>query len=134
MKDTTYRPSMGRIFVAAGALNGALAVAMGAFGAHALRGGIDDALMRAFETSAQYHGTHALALLGIGTLLHLRESPLLSAAGWVILTGILLFCGSLYGMALGGGRALAVVTPVGGLCFIAGWVLFALGAWRGTVR
>lgn len=125
---------MGRLFIAAGALNGALVVAMGAFGAHALRGGIDGSLMRAFETAAQYQGIHALALLAIGTLLNSRETPLLAAAGWLILAGILLFCGSLYGMALSGSRTFAAVTPIGGVCFIAGWVLFAVGAWRGLGR
>ena len=125
---------MDRLFIAAGALNGFLAVAMGAFGAHMLRGEIGDTLLRAFETSAQYQGVHALALIGIGILLGFRESRCLVAAGWLLLAGVLLFCGSLYGMALSGNRTLGGVTPFGGIAFLSGWLLFAIGAWRGTGR
>ena len=123
-----------RFFVAVGALNGACAVAMGAFGAHALRGALPDALFRAFETSTHYQGAHALALIAVGLLLHHRASRLLGAAGWLLLAGILLFCGSLYAITLGGVAGLGPVTPAGGLALIGGWLLFALGAWRRPVE
>ena len=125
---------MDRLFVVAGALNGFFAVVMGAFGAHALRGETPDTLLRAFETSAQYQGIHALAFIAVGILLNFRESRCLVAAGWALLAGVLLFCGSLYGMALSGTRALGAITPLGGIGFLAGWLLFAMGAWRGTAR
>ena len=103
---------------------------MGAFGAHAVRGALPEATFRAFETSTHYQGAHALALIAVGLLLHHRASRLLGAAGWLLLTGILLFCGSLYAITLGGVTGLGWVTPAGGLALIGGWLFFALGAWR----
>jgi uncharacterized membrane protein YgdD (TMEM256/DUF423 family) len=117
----------------AGALNGFLAVAAGAFAAHGLRARLGADAMSWFETGARYHAYHALALVAIG-LLPASVAPrwALSLAGGGFITGILLFSGSLYVMALTGQRALGAITPVGGLCFLAGWIGLACLAWRGA--
>jgi uncharacterized membrane protein YgdD (TMEM256/DUF423 family) len=108
----------------------ALATACGAFGAHALRGVLSAERLALWETAVRYQFFHALGLLAVG--LALRELPLaaLRAAAVLILAGVLLFSGSLYALALGGARLLGLLTPLGGLCWIAGWLLFAWGVWR----
>jgi uncharacterized membrane protein YgdD (TMEM256/DUF423 family) len=113
-----------------GALNAFLAVAAGAFGAHGLRARLSAELLTIFETGARYHMYHALGLMAVGLLGHLRPSGLLTAAGWAMCAGILLFSGSLYALALSGVRALGAITPLGGLGFLVGWVLVAAAAWR----
>jgi uncharacterized membrane protein YgdD (TMEM256/DUF423 family) len=115
-----------------GAVNAFLSVAAGAFGAHALRARLPQDLQVIFETGARYHMYHALGLLAVGLLGLSRPSPLLSGAGWAMLAGIVLFSGSLYALALSGVRALGAITPLGGLGFLAGWLMFAVAAWRST--
>lgn len=115
-----------------GAVNAFLSVAAGAFGAHALRARLPQDLQVIFETGARYHMYHALGLVAVGLLGLSRPSPLLSGAGWAMLVGIVLFSGSLYALALSGVRALGAITPLGGLGFLAGWLLFAVAAWRST--
>lgn len=106
---------------------GALGVALGAFGAHGLEGRIDDPdLLEVWNTAARYHLLHALALLGVAG--HPNQPSL---AGWLFVVGIVLFSGSLYAMTLTGMKALGAITPLGGVCFIAGWLVLAFGA-RGT--
>jgi uncharacterized membrane protein YgdD (TMEM256/DUF423 family) len=108
----------------------ALAVGMGAFGAHLLQGALDAYSMNVWERSVMYHFFHALGLLAIPVLV--RADLLSARAGdWVcrlLAVGILLFCGSLYTLALTGVRSLGAVTPFGGVCFIAAWVVLAAGA------
>ncbi len=83
-------------------------------------------MLAAWHTAVQYHAWHALGLLVVGaTGFHLEETWL-KTAGWLLLAGIALFSGSLYALALGAPRALGVLTPVGGLAFILGWLAFAL--------
>lgn len=124
---------MPRFMLMAGALNAALAVLLGAFGAHALRTRLDPALLAVFETAGRYHVYHALALLGVGLLaVHAPRAPGLRVAGALFLAGIVLFCASLYLLALTGARALGVITPFGGLAFIAGWLALAYAAARGV--
>lgn len=113
-----------------GAASAFLSVAAGAFGAHALRARLTPDLLTIFETGARYHMYHSLGLIAIGLLMQVRPSPLLNGAGWAMLVGILLFSGSLYALALSGVRALGAITPLGGLGFLAGWLLLALAAWR----
>jgi len=115
-----------------GATSAFLAVAAGAFGAHALRARLAPDLLNIFETGARYHMYHSLGLIAIGLLSQFRPSPLLNGAGWAMLVGILLFSGSLYALALSGVRVLGAITPLGGLGFLAGWGLLALAAWRQT--
>ena len=121
-----------RLWIVIGAVSAFVSVAAGAFGAHALRARLAPDLLTIFETGARYHMYHSLGLIAIGLLMHLRPSPLLNGAGWAMLVGILLFSGSLYALALSGVRVLGAITPLGGLGFLTGWVLFAVAAWRQT--
>ncbi|MFP4616349.1 MAG: DUF423 domain-containing protein [Thiohalorhabdus sp.] len=121
----------GRLFLLLGALNGALAVMLGAFAAHGLRDRLGDRLLEVFHTAVEYHFYHALGLALIGlVVLSLGPTPWLRAAGWVMLAGIVIFAGTLYGLALGGPGWLGAITPVGGTAFIVAWLLLAVGAWR----
>jgi uncharacterized membrane protein YgdD (TMEM256/DUF423 family) len=110
------------------AINGFLAVAAGAFGAHALQGTLDAAALQTFETGVRYHMYHALAL-GL-TALAFKERAAARVAAVLFLTGILLFSGSLYALALTGVRALGMVTPFGGVAFLAGWAALGYAALR----
>jgi|SRR5579872_3562860 len=103
----------------------ALAVAMGAFGAHGLRGRIDDYSISIYERAVFYHFVHALGVLIISLLP--RPS---STAAWLLVAGIVLFSGSLYVLAVTGIRMLGAVTPFGGVAFIAGWLCLAWSAMR----
>lgn len=106
------------------------AVALGAFGAHALKARVAPEALAWWHTGVQYHAWHALGLIGAGVLLAVRPHPALAVAGALFVVGIALFSGSLYAMALTGARALGAVTPVGGVALLAGWLAFAWGAWR----
>ena len=119
-------------FVALGALNAFLSVALGAFGAHGLRALLSPRALEVYETGVQYHQMHALALLLIGLLADrlLRDARLVRAAGGLLNAGIVLFSGSLYVLAISGAAAWGAVTPIGGVCFLAGWALLALAAWK----
>ena len=118
-----------RFALVLGALAMALAVALGAFGAHALKARLAPEALDIWRTGVTYHAWHALALVAVGLLmLHAPGSGALRVAGWLFAAGIVLFGGSLYALALGAPRAFGAVTPFGGLAFIAGWVAFAIGA------
>jgi uncharacterized membrane protein YgdD (TMEM256/DUF423 family) len=120
-----------KIFLIFAAVSGLLAVALGAFGAHALRGKLSENLLHAFETGVSYQMTHTLALLGVCLLMvHWgeRTSLLVAASGFSL--GILLFSGSLYGLALTGMKWLGPVTPLGGLAFLVGWAALLVSAWN----
>jgi uncharacterized membrane protein YgdD (TMEM256/DUF423 family) len=112
------------------AINGALAVAAGAFGVHGLQDRIDAHDLQIFETAARYHMYHALAmgLAALATRSDAASTGGRAAAGF-FLAGIILFSGSLYMLALTGTRALAFVTPFGGLAFLIGWIVLA---WTAT--
>ncbi len=113
-----------KVFLSLAALNGFIAVALGAFGAHGLRDRLTEHLLSAWQTAVQYHFYHTLALLAVALLLpRFQFSRLLIASGWLFVAGILLFSGSLYGLALGGPKILGPVTPLGGLCFLLGWLV-----------
>lgn len=110
-----------------GTLWGGLAVGFGAFGAHALRARISPELLQIFETGVRYQMYHALALLGIAGLMQEDSPPaLLRQVPWLFSLGVLLFSGSLYILALSGTRLWGMVTPFGGLAFLAGWFLLGL--------
>jgi len=101
-----------------------LAVALGAFGAHALKARLAPEMAGAWQTAVLYHALHALALFGLGLLmLHWPERPDLAIVGWLFVAGIVLFSGSLYVMALTDARALGAVTPIGGVAFLLGWAV-----------
>jgi len=122
---------MDRVFTVAGALSALVAVAAGAFGAHALRSKASADLLAVFETGARYQMYHALALLAVAWAVTRWPAAPVRAAGWLFVAGTVLFSGSLYLLALTGTRWLGAVTPVGGLCFLAGWLALAAGVWRG---
>jgi uncharacterized membrane protein YgdD (TMEM256/DUF423 family) len=108
-----------------------VAVAFGAFGAHALRGRLDPEMTAVWQTAVQYHAWHALALLGVGVLLlQWPDQRGLAVAGWLFVSGIVLFAGSLYVLALTGVRGLGAITPFGGVALLAGWAVLAWTAWR----
>jgi uncharacterized membrane protein YgdD (TMEM256/DUF423 family) len=117
---------MNRTWLGIAAINGALAVMAGAFAAHGLKARLSADALAVFETGARYHMYHALAMALAGLVAARR-------AAIAFLAGIVLFSGSLYLLALTGVTLLGAVTPVGGLCFIAGWALLAWAAFRGPI-
>ncbi len=120
-----------RTFLALAALFGLLAVAAGAFGAHALEARLTTERLAIFETAARYQMYHALALLGVAWLAAASTSAsLVAAAGWAFVGGTVVFSGSLYLLALGGPRWLGAITPIGGLAFMIGWALLGIAALR----
>ena len=120
---------MARGFTTWAGILGFLAVAFGAFGAHMLRDRISTESMQIFQTGVQYHMAHALALLGLSALA--TRVRFASAIGWLFIFGVLVFSGSLYLLAITGERWLGAITPIGGLCFLLGWALLAVGAAKG---
>lgn len=122
---------MTRTFALIGAVNAFLSVALGAFGAHALRDRLSPEMLTIFHTGVQYHQMHALALLLIAALASRYPGKLVAASGWLISIGIGFFAGSLYALALSGVRVWGAVTPIGGVCFLTGWALLAVAVWKG---
>ncbi len=120
---------MGPFFVL-GATSGFVAVAAGAFGAHALKTRLPPDLLAVFETGARYQMYHALALCLVAFGRERAASPLWGWAGWMFVAGTVLFSGSLYALALTGIRALGAITPFGGIAFLAGWALLATAGFR----
>ena len=122
---------LAKIFLALGSIGMVLAVALGAFGAHALKQTLAPELMATYETAVNYHFIHALGLLAVGLLaLHLPASGTLRWAGILMAAGLLLFSGSLYALSLSGIRGLGVLTPVGGVALLAAWLLLAVAVVR----
>jgi uncharacterized membrane protein YgdD (TMEM256/DUF423 family) len=116
---------------AIGAWMGALGVGLGAFGAHGLKTRVPADMVAVWETGARYQLVHALALLATGWAYSRWPGTWANGAGCLFVAGIALFSGSLYGLAVTGIRGLGAITPLGGLCFIAGWVCLAMTAVRG---
>ncbi len=118
-----------RTLVVAGVLL-ALATGCGAFGAHALKTVLTPERLQLWETAVRYQFFHALGLIGVGLVLRSVDSTALRGAASLIVAGVVLFCGSLYALSLGAPRALGALTPLGGLAWIGGWLLFAWSLWR----
>ena len=118
-----------RVFLVLGALSAGAAVVLGAFGAHALRDRLAPELLDVFETGARYQMYHALGLLAVAWAVARWPGAGIAAAGWLSVTGTLLFSGSLYVLALTGTRWLGAITPLGGVAFILGWLVLAWRAW-----
>ena len=116
------------------ALFGATAVGLGAFGAHALRGVLDAHALEIWHTAVDYQFWHALAMLGAGALARDYATLALRCAVIALIVGIVLFCGSVYALALGAPGWVGVVTPFGGLALIIGWVALGTHAWRDAVH
>jgi uncharacterized membrane protein YgdD (TMEM256/DUF423 family) len=115
-------------FVILGSLLAALAVGLGALGAHALKSQLTVEQLATFHTAVQYQMYHAIGLVLVGLLNLHRRSRWFDAAGWSMLVGILLFSGLLYAWLATGRRLCVYPVPVGGVAFIVGWVLLAIGA------
>jgi len=116
----------------AGSINMFLAVALGAFGAHALKASLPPDLMAVFHTGNQYHFYHALGLFAAATAIGFYPaSRLIRLSAMFILAGLILFSGSLYLLSLTGQRWIGGITPFGGMAFLAGWLLLAIGVWNG---
>jgi uncharacterized membrane protein YgdD (TMEM256/DUF423 family) len=116
-----------KLFLILGGVNAALVVMLGAFGAHGLKTKISAEMLAVYQTGVHYHLFHALGLLVVGVVAtQIVDSVYLRWAGRLMLTGIILFSGSLYIMSVGGVRWLGMVTPFGGLVFIAAWILFVM--------
>lgn len=118
---------MERTFVVLAAFSAAVAVALGAFGAHVLRGQVAPELLGVFETGARWHRFHALGLVAVAWAATRWPRSAAVLAGWLFVAGTVLFSGSLYVLVLTGQRWLGAVTPVGGAAFIAGWLALAWG-------
>jgi uncharacterized membrane protein YgdD (TMEM256/DUF423 family) len=107
-----------------------LAVILGAFGAHGLKKIISPDMLEVFKTGVQYQFYHTFALLAVGVLMHFKSSNQLRWSAYLFITGILLFSGSLYAIALSGIKIIGIITPVGGVCFVAGWLLLVIHCLR----
>jgi uncharacterized membrane protein YgdD (TMEM256/DUF423 family) len=121
---------MARRFIILAAMSGLLLVGLGAFGAHALEKTLPATHMVWWQKAIHYQGLHTLALFGVGLLILHHPVRALLLSGWFFVAGVLLFSGSLYGMALTDIRGLALLTPIGGTAFMVGWVMLVIGAWR----
>ena len=120
---------MDRTFLLVGAVFGFLGVALGAFGAHGLRGRLSPEMLAVFETGVRYQIYHVFALLIVASAIgHIGNARLLAMAGWSFIAGIIIFSGSLYALALSGVTVLGAITPIGGLAFLIGWACLAFFA------
>lgn len=123
-------PDMDRLFFSLGAVSAGLGVALGAFGAHALKARLAPDLLAVWETGVRYQIYHALGLLAVAWAASRWPGTAVNASGWAMVAGTVLFSGSLYLLALSGVRWLGAVTPLGGVAWIVGWGLLAWSAWR----
>jgi uncharacterized membrane protein YgdD (TMEM256/DUF423 family) len=119
---------MERLFLRLGALSALLAVAAGAFAAHALRLRLPPDSMAIFETAARYQMYHALGLIVVSRAVTRWPGRFTSLAGWLFVLGTVLFSGSLYALSLTGSRWLGIIAPMGGIAFLTGWLCLALSA------
>ena len=119
---------MERIFFSLGALSAFIAVAAGAFGAHALKSRITPEMLAVFEVGVRYQMYHAIALIACAWAATKWPGTLVTASGWLFVAGTIVFSGSLYALALTGIRGLGAITPLGGLALLAGWLCLAAAA------
>lgn len=118
---------MWRVFVIIGAIGAALAVGLGAFGAHGLEGTLSEKMMANYKTGVQYQIFHTLGILIVGALsAYTGGSTLFTWSGWLLLFGTVIFSGSLYLMAFTGMTWLGAITPIGGVSFIVGWIVLVI--------
>ncbi len=120
-------PQTAKVFLMLGGFNAALVVLLGAFGAHGLKARMTAEMLAIFQTGVHYHLFHALGLIAVGLVAtQIPASAYLKWSGWLMLVGIILFSGSLYVLSVSGLRWLGMVTPFGGMSFIAAWILFVV--------
>jgi uncharacterized membrane protein YgdD (TMEM256/DUF423 family) len=125
---------MARLFLLLSAFAGFTGVALGAFAAHGLKSRLTSEYLAVFQTGTHYQLIHALALFGVALLSLYAPGRLLNLAGGLFVLGILLFSGSLYLLTLSGIGKLGIITPFGGLAFLAGWLCLGLAAWNSVPR
>jgi uncharacterized membrane protein YgdD (TMEM256/DUF423 family) len=122
---------MPHIWIVLGAVNGFLAVALGAFGAHGLAQTLQaNDRVATWETAVNYHMYHALAMFAVAWLVSQTTTSIVPAAGWCFLLGIVIFSGSLYALSITNITRLGAITPIGGVLFLIGWVLLAVAGWK----
>ena len=121
---------MSRQFVIIGSLSAFVAVSLGAFAAHALKNKLPADLFNVWEVGVRYHLYHALALFAVAWVVAQWPAANFAPAGWLFVAGTIIFSGSLYLLSLSGVRWLGAITPIGGLCFLAGWAWMAWCGWR----
>lgn len=119
-----------KLFIILGAVNAFIAVALGAFGAHGLEGKIPDKYLETWNTAVQYQMFHAAGLLIIGLLAGKVSSPLINWSGWLMFIGIIIFSGSLFVLSVTQIKVLGAITPIGGVSFLAAWVLMIIAAYK----
>lgn len=119
-----------KILLIIGAINGFIAVALGAFGAHGLEGKLTESQLETWNTAVQYQMFHTIAILSVGLLLQKISATSLHWAGWMFLIGIIIFSGSLYIYSTTSIKMFAMITPIGGVAFLIGWVLLAVAAFK----
>jgi len=123
---------MTKLFLALGSVNAALAVMLGAFGAHGLKSRLTTEMLEIYQTGVDYHFYHALGLLAVGLIAyHLPDSTWIKWSGWLMLAGIIIFSGSLYVLSISGIRWLGAITPIGGLSFIIAWIFLTIAVLKG---
>jgi uncharacterized membrane protein YgdD (TMEM256/DUF423 family) len=121
-----------QLFILLGSINAFLGIALGAFGAHGLKERISAEMLVVYQTGVQYHIIHSVGIILVGLMAKCFEHNRVTAwAGGQFLAGILIFSGSLYALSLTGIRQWGMVTPVGGLLFLSGWITLAVSAVRG---
>ncbi len=122
---------MERLFFLVGSISALIAVVLGAFGAHGLKGRLTTEMLNAFEVGVRYQMYHALALLAVAWALSRWPRAEVTVAGWLFVGGTIVFSGSLYLLSLTGVRWIGAVTPIGGVAFLLGWLSLVWGVWRG---
>ncbi len=118
-----------KLWIGLGAIFSGLGVGIGAFGAHALKERLDEHYLAVFETGVRYQMYHALGLFAVAFVASKINHGAVTASGWLLTAGIVIFSGSLYALSLSQVKILGAITPIGGLCFIAGWLALAWGGW-----
>ncbi|PCJ51131.1 MAG: hypothetical protein COA74_01340 [Gammaproteobacteria bacterium] len=125
---------MTKLFFMTGTLGGFFSVALGAFAAHGLKAQLTAQLLVTFKTAVEYQFFHSLALILIALVLTIKpKTQYLNIAGWAMIIGMVLFSGSLYALAITGIKSLGMITPLGGVAFLIGWLAFTLGIWKANV-
>ncbi len=122
---------MERLFFLVGSISALIAVVLGAFGAHGLKGRLTPEMLNAFEVGVRYQMYHALALLAAAWALSRWPRAEVTVAGWLFVAGTIIFSGSLYLLSLTGVRWIGAITPIGGMAFLLGWLSLVWGVWRG---
>ncbi|OIJ21832.1 hypothetical protein BKP45_03815 [Anaerobacillus alkalidiazotrophicus] len=118
-----------KLFLLIGSINMAIAVGLGAFGAHGLQPKLTEKMFNIYQTGVQYHMIHAVAIILVAIISdRLGDPTILSWAGWSFVLGVIFFSGSLYVLSISGVKILGAITPIGGILFIVGWMLLAFSA------